>query len=82
AAISVDGATYWILAVESTNISGPQLVYFDPRTDELEILQKPEQLSDDQFHLINTSSLGGSLCLYKYNYRENTYPNLDEGKRL
>ncbi|XP_012852515.1 PREDICTED: putative F-box protein At1g47390 [Erythranthe guttata] len=72
AAIFVDGATYWILAVESTNISGPQLVYFDPRTDELKILQKPEQLSDDKFHLINTSSLGGSLCLYEYNYRENS----------
>ncbi|EYU31537.1 hypothetical protein MIMGU_mgv1a020955mg [Erythranthe guttata] len=72
AAIFVDGATYWILGVESKNISGTQLVYFDPRTDELNILKKPEQLSDDKFHLINKTSLGGSLCLYHYNYNENS----------
>ncbi|EYU31534.1 hypothetical protein MIMGU_mgv1a020817mg [Erythranthe guttata] len=72
AAIFVDGATYWILGVESRNISGTQLVYFDPRTDELKILKKPEQLNDDKFHLINKASLGGRLCLYHYNYNENS----------
>ncbi|XP_012857691.1 PREDICTED: putative F-box protein At1g47390 [Erythranthe guttata] len=72
AAIFVDGATYWILGVESRNISGTQLVYFDPRTDKLKILKKPEQLSDDKFHLINKASLGGRLCLYHYNYNENS----------
>ncbi|EYU18555.1 hypothetical protein MIMGU_mgv1a009710mg [Erythranthe guttata] len=54
--IFVDGAIYWILGVQSTNISGRQLLYFDPRTDEIKRLQKPEQLR--------------SLCLYCYKYNK------------
>ncbi|EYU31541.1 hypothetical protein MIMGU_mgv1a018082mg [Erythranthe guttata] len=72
--IFVDGATYWILGVESTNISGTLLVYFDSRTDKLKVLRMPEQLYDDKIYFLscNMASLRGSLCLYSYNYRDNS----------
>ncbi|EYU31539.1 hypothetical protein MIMGU_mgv1a024188mg, partial [Erythranthe guttata] len=47
---------------------------FDPKTDELKVLQKPEQLSDSEKYVLgyNMASLRGSLCLYGYNYLENS----------
>ncbi|XP_012844470.1 PREDICTED: putative F-box protein At1g47390 [Erythranthe guttata] len=67
--IFVDGATYWILR---DNMISIHLVYFDPRTDEIKRLQKPEQRQsdDDKFQLMNIASLRGRLCLYFYNKKE------------
>ncbi|XP_012853650.1 PREDICTED: F-box/kelch-repeat protein At3g06240-like [Erythranthe guttata] len=67
--IFVDGATYWILSDDTISI---HLVYFDPRTDEIKRLQKPEQRQsdDDKFQLMNIASLRGRLCLYFYNKEE------------
>ncbi|EYU31549.1 hypothetical protein MIMGU_mgv1a020639mg, partial [Erythranthe guttata] len=43
--IFVDGATYWRLFHYNEN--NAELLYFDPRTDELKTLQKPEQVKYD-----------------------------------
>ncbi|EYU31545.1 hypothetical protein MIMGU_mgv1a024021mg, partial [Erythranthe guttata] len=68
--IFLDGATYWIFG-EGSHTSGIQLVYFDPRTDEIKRLQKPKQLSDDdKYQLIRMDTFRGSLCLYCYNNQE------------
>ncbi|XP_012844472.1 PREDICTED: F-box protein At4g22390-like [Erythranthe guttata] len=65
--IFFDGATYWILG-DNTNRSGRQLVYFDPRTDELKVLQRPEKVNNhDKYLLVNMGCLSGRLCLYCYN---------------
>ncbi|XP_012844465.1 PREDICTED: putative F-box protein At1g33530 [Erythranthe guttata] len=67
--IFVDGATYWILSDDTIST---HLVYFDPRTDEIKRMQKPEQRQsdDDKFQLMNIASLRGRLCLYFYNKKE------------
>ncbi|EYU31533.1 hypothetical protein MIMGU_mgv1a025628mg [Erythranthe guttata] len=67
--ICIDGdTTYWILE-ESAKM---QLVYFDSRIDEIKVLQKPEQLSEDDKYVssYNMACLRGSLCLYCYNKDE------------
>ncbi|KAL7081402.1 hypothetical protein ACP275_14G037700 [Erythranthe tilingii] len=56
--IFVDGAIYWV------SETGQLVVYFDPRTDELKTLQKPEVLNGDEKTTIRIASLRGSLYLY------------------
>ncbi|EYU25986.1 hypothetical protein MIMGU_mgv1a025224mg [Erythranthe guttata] len=52
--VFADGALYWLFCFE--------MARFDPETDELEALRKPEQLGDyDEFSL---GRLRGRLCLY------------------
>ncbi|EYU32684.1 hypothetical protein MIMGU_mgv1a023499mg, partial [Erythranthe guttata] len=59
--IFVDGATYWVLRDDKYTI---QIVYFDPRTDELKGLQKPEQLNSDCDLTISVACLRENMCLY------------------
>ncbi|XP_012843135.1 PREDICTED: uncharacterized protein LOC105963288 [Erythranthe guttata] len=61
--IFVDGATYWVLRDDKHTI---QIVYFDPRTDELKGLQKPEQLNSDcnSGLTISVACLRENMCLY------------------
>ncbi|EYU32679.1 hypothetical protein MIMGU_mgv1a019393mg [Erythranthe guttata] len=60
--IFVDGATYWVLRDDKHTI---QIVYFDPRTDELKGLQKPEQLNSDcnSGLTISVACLRENMCL-------------------
>ncbi|EYU18258.1 hypothetical protein MIMGU_mgv1a017659mg, partial [Erythranthe guttata] len=81
--IFFDGATYWILGVLS-NDSGIRLVYYDPRTDELNILRNREQLicNYHKFNLLNVGSLRGSLCLSCHNKEEESFQILVKEKGI
>ncbi|KAL7081989.1 hypothetical protein ACP275_14G072800 [Erythranthe tilingii] len=60
--VCVDGVVYWVM----TDKIGyrREIVYFDPRDDKLEILQKPENIVDDYYKRIYLTELRGCLCLY------------------
>ncbi|KAL8026853.1 hypothetical protein ABFX02_14G056600 [Erythranthe guttata] len=54
--VCVDGTSYWVSRL------WPQIMYFDPRDDELKIMRKPNYVDDSKsFYLVD---LGGSLCMY------------------
>ncbi|XP_012833508.1 PREDICTED: F-box/kelch-repeat protein At3g06240-like [Erythranthe guttata] len=54
--VCVDGVSYWVWRNTS------HIVYHDPRDDKLKILQKPENVDDNE--TIYLVGLRGSLCMY------------------
>ncbi|EYU40595.1 hypothetical protein MIMGU_mgv1a022892mg [Erythranthe guttata] len=58
--VSVDGATYWVFRCRNSI----RIVYYDPRDDKFEFLQKPEDdvVNDNRWFYV--VELRGRLCLY------------------